>query len=59
MEFQHQLEELIDWAAHLEHLQTAFWEFDANAVILELVLINLFRNGLKPSIRTQAKQEGR
>ena len=44
--------------AHLEHLQTVLQEFDANAVILELVLIRLFRNGFKPSIRSQAKQKG-
>ena len=55
---QHQLEEVIDWAAHLEHLQTVFQEFDADTVISEPVLIRLFRNGLRPSIHAQAKQEG-
>ena len=49
----------MDWAAHLEHLQTVLQEFDANAVISEPVLIRLFRNGLRPSIRAQAKQECR
>ena len=49
----------MDWAAHLKHLQTVFREFNANAVILEPVLIRLFRDGLGPSIRAQAKQEGR
>ena len=49
----------MDRAAHLEHLQTVFREFDANTVILEPVLIHLFRDGLRPSIRTQAKQKGR
>ena len=48
----------MDWAAHLEHLQIVFQEFDVDAVILEPVLIRLFRNGLSPSIRAQAKQEG-
>ena len=56
---QHQFEEVMDWAAHLEHLQTVLREFDADAVISEPVLIRLFRNGLRPSIRAQAKQEGR
>ena len=56
---QHQLQTVINWAAHLEYLQTVFWEFDANAVISEPVLIRLFRDGLRPSIRAQAKQEGR
>ena len=55
---QHQFEEVIDWAAHLEHLQTVLQEFDANAVISEPVLIRLFRNGLKLFIRAQAKQKG-
>ena len=49
----------MDWAAHLEHLQTVFREFDADVVISEPVLIRLFHNGLKPSIYAQAKQEGR
>ena len=48
----------MDLAAHLEHLQTVFRTFDAHAVILVPVLIYLFCNGLRPSIRAQAKQEG-
>ena len=48
---QYQLEEVMDWAVHLEHLQTVLREFDANAVISEPVLIRLFRDGLRPSIR--------
>ena len=47
----------MDWSAYLEHLQTVFREFNANAVILEPVLIRLFRNGLRPSIRIQAEQK--
>ena len=47
----------MDRAAHLKHLQLVFQKFDADAVILEPVLISLFRNGLKPSIRAQAKQK--
>ena len=56
---QHELEEIMDWVAHLEHLQTIFQEFDANAVISEPVVIRLFRDGLRRSIRAQAEQEGR
>ena len=48
---QHQFKEVMDWAAHLEHLQTVFREFDADTVISEPVLIRLFRDGLRPSIR--------
>ena len=54
---QHQFEEVIDCAAHLEHLQTVFQEFDPDVVISEPVLIHLFRDGLRPCIRAQAKQE--
>ena len=45
----------MDRAAHLEHLQTVFQEFDTDVVILEPVLIRLFCNGLRPSIRTLVK----
>ena len=49
----------MDCAGNMEHLQTVFRKYDANAVISEPVLICLFHNGLKLFIRTQAKQEGR
>ena len=49
----------MDWAAHLEHLQTLFQKFDVDAVISELVLIRLFYDGLRPSICTQNKQDSR
>ena len=42
----------MDWAAHLEYLQTVFRKFDANVVILEPVLIRLFHNRPPPSICT-------
>ena len=48
----------MDWTAHLEHLQTVLQEFDANTMILEPVLICLFRNGLRLFIHAQAKQKG-
>ena len=56
---QHELEEVMDWAAHLQHLETVLQEFDADTVILEPVLIRLFHDGLRPSIRAQAEQKGR
>ena len=56
---QYQFKKVMGWAAHLEHLQTILHKFDANTVILEPVLIRLFRNGLRPSIRAKAKQKGR
>ena len=48
----------MNWKAHLEHLQTVFWEFDTGMVIFEPVLICLFCNDFRPSIRAQAKQNG-
>ena len=51
----HQLEEVMDWAAHLKHLHTILHKFNANAVILKPVLICLFCNSLKPFICAQAK----
>ena len=48
----------MDLAVHLERLQIVFRKLDANTVILELVLIRLFYDGLRPFIRAQAKQIG-
>ena len=48
----------MDWAAHLKHLQTVFQEFNNDTVISEPVLMHLFRNGLRPSIRAQGEQKG-
>ena len=44
--------------AYLEHLKTIFFKFDADVVIFKPVLIFLFCNGLKLSIRAQTKQKG-
>ena len=43
------------WSAYLDHLQTVLQEFDADVVISEPVQIRLFCNGLRLSIRAQAK----
>lgn len=58
-DFQYQLEEVLDWAAHLEHLQTVLKEFDLIAALNEAVLIWHFRDGLKPSIQAQSDKRGR
>ena len=47
----------MDWVAYLEHLQTVFCKFDADAVISEPALIRLFCNSLRPSIFVQVKQK--
>ena len=47
----------MDRVAYLGHLPTVLWEFDADIVILKLVLIRLFRNGIRPFICIQTKQD--
>lgn len=56
---QHQLEEVQDWASHLEHLQSILLEFDADGAPKESAMIRFFREGLKPSIKAQMEQQGR
>ncbi len=48
---QYQSEEVQDWAAHLEHLQSILLEFDANNVPREGQLGRTFYDGLRPSIK--------
>ena len=48
----------MDWAAHIEHLQIVFQEFDADVVILEPIFIRLSRDSLQSSICAQTKQDG-
>ena len=50
---QYQLEEVLDWAAHLEHLQAVLQEFDPAAASNGDILIQYFREGLRPYIRAQ------
>lgn len=55
---QYQVEEVQDWAFHLEHLQSILLEFDTNGAPEESDLIRFFREGLKPSIKAQMEQRG-
>ncbi len=48
---QHQLEEVQDWAAHLEHLQSILLKFDAKNAPAEGQLGRTFYDGLRPSIK--------
>ena len=50
---QYQLEEVLDWAAHLEHLQVVLREFDPAAIPNEETMILYFRESLRPSVRAQ------
>ncbi len=45
------MEEVQDWAAHLEHLQFILLEFDANNAPGEGQLSRTFYDGLRPSIK--------
>lgn len=56
---QHQLEEVQDWAAHLEHLQSILVEFDADCAPLEGQLGRTFYDGLRPSIKLWIDEVGR
>ncbi len=48
---QHQLEEVQDWAAHLEHLQSILLQFDANNAPREGQLGQTFYDGLRLFIK--------
>ena len=56
---QYQQEDVLDWAAHLEHLQAVLREFDSVAAPNDDSLIRYFREGLRPSIRAQLDARGR
>ena len=56
---QHQQEEVLDWAAHLEHLQVVFREFDPSAPPTERIMIRYFLEGLKLSVRAQMDTRNR
>ena len=58
-DFQHQQEEVLDWAAHLEHLQAVLQEFDPDAVPTGRIMIRCFLEGLKPSVRAQMNTQSR
>ncbi len=47
---QYQQEEVLDWAAYLEHLQAVFKEFDPTGAPNKTTLICYFKVGLHPSI---------
>ncbi len=56
---QYQFEEVQDWAAHLEHLQSILMEFDTDYAPSEGVLGRYFYEGLRPSIKLWIVEEGR
>ena len=52
-DYQYQLEEVYDWASHLEYLQSILIEFDPVAAPMESTMIRYFEEGLKPSIKVE------
>ena len=55
----YQLEEVQDWAAHLEQLQSIVLEFDADCAPIEGQLGRTFYDGLRPSIKLWIDEVGR
>lgn len=51
------MEEVQDWACHLEHLQFILLEFDANGAPKESDLIRYFQEALKPSIKAEMENQ--
>ena len=54
---QYQLEEVYDWASHLEQLQSILMEFDPATVLTESTIVRHFEEGLKPSIKAEMDQD--
>ena len=54
---QYQLEEVYDWASHLEHLQSILIEFDPAAAPTESTMVRYFEKSLKPSIKAEIDQD--
>ena len=55
---QHQLEEILDWTAHPEHLQAVLREFNPAATLNEETMIRYFRESLRPSIQAYLDTRG-
>ena len=54
---QYQLEEVYDWASHLEHLQSILQEYDPVAAPTEVTMVKYFKEDLKPSIKAEMDQD--
>ena len=54
---QYQLEEVYNWASHLEHFQSIMIEFDPAATPTESTMVRYFEEGLKPSIKAKVDQD--
>ena len=50
---QYQLEEVYNWASHLEYLQSILLKYDPVAAPTEVTIVRYFEEGLKPSIKAE------
>lgn len=54
---QYQQESVLEWAAHLEHLQSILIEYDPVGAPAEPMMLRYFREGLKPSILAELQHQ--
>ena len=54
---QHQQESVLEWAAHLEHLQSILLAYDPVGAPAEPTMLRYFREGLRPSILAELQNE--
>ena len=54
---QYELEEVYDWASHLEHLQFILIKFDPATAPTESTIVRYFQEELKPSIKAKIDQD--
>ena len=54
---QHQQESVLEWAAHLKHLQSILLAYDPVGAPAEPTMLRYFREGLRPSILAELQNE--
>ena len=54
---QYQLEEVYNWASHLEYFQSILMEFNPAAAPTESTMVRYFEEDLKPSIKAEIDQD--
>ena len=54
---QYQAESVLDWAAHLEHLQSILLEYDPVGAPTKPTMLRYFRKGLKPSVLAKLEHQ--
>ena len=54
-DFQYQAKSVLDWVAHLEHLQSILLEYDPVGAPIKSTMLRYFREGLTPSVLAELK----